>query len=56
MPDCGNRTVIQDMAKFFKGIGKSGKGKRKRSLTKDTSEALYNTLKGIVELCCCVAV
>ena len=44
-------TFLIEMADFFKSIGKKGKGKRKRSLTKDTSKALYNTLTGIVELC-----
>ena len=42
---------LLDMSKMFEKMGKSSKGKRKQSLTKDTSNALAHTLNGLVELC-----
>lgn len=44
-------TFLLEMGDFFKSIGKSSTGKRKNSLTKDTSDALFHTMNGLVELC-----
>lgn len=44
-------TFLLEMGDFFKNIGKNYAGKRRSSLTKDTSDALFHTMNGLVELC-----
>ena len=50
-PDDPRLTYLLEMAKMFSDMEKSGKGKRSKQLTRDTSRSLVHTLKGIVELC-----
>ena len=50
-PDDPRLAYLLEMAKMFADMEKSGKGKRSKQLTHDTSRALNHTLKGIVELC-----
>lgn len=40
-----------DIADMFRKMEKKGKGKREKCLTRDTSNGLYHTLNGLVELC-----
>ena len=50
-PEDPRLTYLIEMANMFADMEKSGKGKRSRQLTHDTSRALHHTLNGIVELC-----
>ena len=43
---------LLDMADFFISIGKKPRGKRQKTLTKDTATALYHTLNGLVDTSC----
>ena len=50
-PDDARLDYLLEMADMCKKMGKVEKGKRRKSLTTDTSKAIYHTLNGIVELC-----
>ena len=50
-PDDPRLGYLLNMAEMFKKMGKKEKGKRSKTLTTDTSYALFHTLNGIVELC-----
>ena len=49
-PDDSRLQHLLGMADWFLEIGKKPGGKRQKTLTKDTSAALYHTLNGLAEL------